>query len=68
MHYIQTGTMIMYLAQVVCNENHVMVHLNGSAVECLPLAPVMILGSWDRVPHWARLLLPLPMSLPLINK
>ena len=27
--------------------------LGGSVVEHLPLAQVMILGSWDRVPHWA---------------
>ena len=28
-------------------------HLNGSVVKHLPLAQVMIPGSWDRVPHWA---------------
>ena len=27
--------------------------LGGSVVERLPLAQVMIPGSWDRVPHWA---------------
>ena len=26
-------------------------HLGGSVVEHLPLAQVMILGSWDQVPH-----------------
>ena len=34
----------------------------------LPLAQVMILGPWDRVPHWTptgSLLLPLSVSLPL---
>ena len=44
-------------------------HLGGSVVERLPLAQVMIPGSWDRVPHIrlsaGSLLLPLPMSLPL---
>ena len=43
-------------------------HLGGSVVEHLPSAEVMILGSWDRVPHLApagSLLLPLPLSLPL---
>ena len=28
-------------------------HLGGSVVEYLPLAQVRILGSWDRVLHWA---------------
>ena len=28
-------------------------HLGGSVVEHLPLAQVMILGSWDRVLHQA---------------
>ena len=28
-------------------------HLDGSAVEHLPLAQAVILGSWDRVPHLA---------------
>ena len=27
--------------------------LGGSAVEHLPLAQGVILGSWDQVPHWA---------------
>ena len=26
-------------------------HLGGSVVEHLPLAQVVILGSWDQVPH-----------------
>ena len=26
-------------------------HLGGSVVEHLPSAPVMVLGSWDQVPH-----------------
>ena len=42
--------------------------LGGSVVKCLPLAQVMIPGSWDQIPHQApqgSLLLPLPMSLPL---
>ena len=37
-------------------------HVGGLVVEHLPLVQVVILGSWDWVPHWA---LPLPMSLPL---
>ena len=40
--------------------------LGGSVVERLPSAQVVILRSWDRVPHWApcrELLLPLPVSL-----
>ena len=41
-------------------------HLGGSVVECLPLAQVVILGSWDWVPHRAPHREPaLPMSLPL---
>ena len=28
-------------------------HLSGSVVEHLPSAQVVILGSWDRVLHWA---------------
>ena len=32
-------------------DGQVMGHLGGSVVEQLPLAQVMILGSWDRVPH-----------------
>ena len=28
-------------------------HLGGSVVECLPLALVVIPGSWDRVPYQA---------------
>ena len=42
--------------------------LGGSVVEYLALAQGMILGSWDRVPHWAPCrepALPLPVSLPL---
>ena len=27
--------------------------LDGSVVECLSLALGVVLGSWDRVPHWA---------------
>ena len=33
-------------------------HLGGSAVECLPLAQGVILGSWDRVPHRASCMEP----------
>ena len=28
-------------------------HLGASVVEHLPLAQVVIPGSWDQVPHWA---------------
>ena len=40
----------------------------GSVVEHLPLAQVMILGSWIQVLPVGELLLPLPMSLSLMNK
>ena len=41
----------------------------AQSVKHLPLARVMILGSWDRAPHWGpcsvgSLLLPLPLPLP----
>ena len=44
-------------------------HLGGSAVKRLPLAQVMISGSWDLAPCWAScsersLLLPLPLPFP----
>ena len=42
--------------------------LGGSVVEHLPLAQVVIPGSWDRVPHGlptGSLLLHLPVSLSL---
>ena len=43
----------------------------AQSVKHLPLAQVVISGSWNQVPHWAlcsagSLLLPLPLSLPLI--
>ena len=44
-------------------------HLDGLVVEPLPSAQVVIQGSLNRVLHHApceELLLPLPMSLPLI--
>ena len=41
-------------------------HLGGSVVECLPLAQVVILESWNQVPHHA-LLLPLPLCV-FMNK
>ena len=37
-------------------------HLGGSVVECLPLAQVVILGSWDQVLHWAPLREPASLS------
>ena len=52
----------------ICQEHLKPGHLGGSVVKCLPLTQVMILGSWDGVPHQlpaGSLLLPLPMSLPL---
>ena len=35
-------------------EKSEMGHLGGSVVEHLPLAQVVILGSWDGVPHQAH--------------
>ena len=32
-----------------------MKHLDGSVIECLPLAQGLIPGSWDQVPHRAPL-------------
>ena len=51
-------------------------HLGGSVVEHLPLAQVVILGSWDRVLHQAPCGKPAspsacvsaPLSLSLMNK
>ena len=34
-------------------DNHFLGHLGGSVVERLPLAQVVIPGSWDQVLHWA---------------
>ena len=46
-------------------------HLVAQSVERLPLARVMIPGSWDQAPHWAfcsarSLLHPLPLPALLI--
>ena len=46
-------------------------HLGGSVVEHLPWAPVVILGSWDQVPHRAphrEPASPSALSLSLMNK
>ena len=48
----------MEVAQV-SSRNALKGHLGGSVVECLPLAQVVIPGSWDLVLH-----LPLPATLP----
>ena len=48
--------------------NAIQGHLGGSVVERLPLAQVVILGSWDRVLHWGLLWEPASpclLSLPL---
>ena len=37
-------------------------HLGGSAVEYLPFAQVVILESWDRVPHQAPCVEPASLS------
>ena len=37
-------------------------HLGASGVEHLPLAQVMILGPWDRVPHHAPCREPVSLS------
>ena len=48
--------------------------LGGSVVEHLPLANVMILGSWDQVPHQgppresAHVSASLSLSVSLMNK
>ena len=48
--------------------------LGGSVVEHLPLAHVMILESWDGVPHWAPRREPVcvpasaPLSVSLMNE
>ena len=50
------------------NPRHGGTVMGGSVVERLPLAQVMILGSWDRVLHLGPCrepASPLPMSLPL---
>ena len=42
--------------------------LGGSVVERLPLAQVMIPGSWDPVPHEAPCGEPASLSVSLMNK
>ena len=45
---------LVVVAKLSLTENPcVMGHLGGSVVEHLPLAQVVIPGSWDRVPHQA---------------
>ena len=51
-----------YLAVLLLKEWE---HLGGPAVEHLPSAQGVTLGSWDRVPPAGNLLLPLPVSLPV---
>ena len=44
-------------------------HLGGSIVQCLPLAQIMIPGSWDGAPHQAPCSadsLLLPLLLPML--
>ena len=40
----------------------------GSVVECLPLAQVVIPGSWDRVSHQAPCRSSASLSVSLMNK
>ena len=38
---------------VALKKSLILGHLDGSVIERLPLAQVVILGSWDQVPHQA---------------
>ena len=75
------GTIILLVGVVQGNANQQATepafweHLGGPVVEHLPLAQVLIPGSWDQVLHqapWRKPLLPLPVSaslcMSLMNK